>query len=256
MSNRRNRSWTHWLGALGVLIGSAAYFHHGLEEEPFFADESADIAQTYYYRLAKSGDWNHSDWIHPAAYDHLPVFKYLIGGYLDLAGYGEKIPRSTSDWEWWIGGHFDPPRDVELLHAARIPMLWGAVLGCVMIYVLASQLEGPKTGLLAAALLALSPDYYTHARRVMADDLTQGLVMAGLAIFLAMLKTAPSRIGTMAGKPEAEEGTGVSRTRWVLGGLMGALSAALPRRRSSMVPCWSGCIGIRRGAFLCRRIRA
>lgn len=186
-SVRRGWIW-NGLGAVVVLVASAFWFYHDLEEEPFFADESADIAQTYYYQLAKTGDWNHADWVHPAAYDHLPVFKYLIGGYLDMVGYGDKIPRSTSSWEWWITGHFDAPSDPGLLRAARIPMLWGAVFGCVMIHVLGCQAVGPKTGLLAAGLLALSPVYYTHARRAMADDLTQGLVMAGLAAFIALVK--------------------------------------------------------------------
>ena len=174
------------LWAAAAVVAAYCLFARDLDSEPFFADESADIAQSFYYRLAATGQWNHVDWLHPAAYDHTPVFKYLIGFSLHRAGY--QTPRSVRPWERWMSGDFAAPKDPGILRAARIPMMIGAVFGCLMMFWLAWQLVGTTAGLLAAFLLAASPLYFTHARRAMADDLTQALVLAGLVAFVALAR--------------------------------------------------------------------
>ena len=164
-----------------VAVVATVCFAIGLDHQKFFADESANIAQSYYYRLLVEQGADHVDWLHPAAIDHLPVYKYLIGFFLHRTGH--RTPTSTQAWEAWIQGNHDPPDDPGALRAARISMMVGAVLACVMLTVLGWQLHGPKTGLLAAALLAASPLFYRHARLAMADCLVQGLVISGLAAF-------------------------------------------------------------------------
>lgn len=166
-----------------ALVATTAFAYH-LDREKFFADESAYIAHSYYYRLLTSGQWNSPDWLHPAAYDSPPLFKYLIGFALHRAGYA--TPTSLRPAEQWYAGHFDPPADPGMLRAARIPMLLGAVLGCGMMFLLGRTLFGPATGFLAALFLGLSPLYYTHARRAMGDDLAQGLVLLGLWGFVQL----------------------------------------------------------------------
>lgn len=176
------------VASLGVFLVAVAAFGVGLDLEPYWVDESAYVAQTYYYRLASSGDLHHPDWIHPASYDHLQVPKYVMGLALSWTGQRDKIARGTGDWEYWISGHWEKPNDRQLLLTLRWSMLLGSALGCAMAFAMARQLGGTAAGLLAALFLGASPLYYTHARRAMSDDLTQALVLASLCAFITWVE--------------------------------------------------------------------
>jgi hypothetical protein len=186
-------------GVLLVFIACGAYFafaRGGLVDEPRFVDEGAILAQTYYYRLAVTGDWRNPDWLHPAAYDHQPLYKYLIGAALHVTGHWKDIPDSLSVWERWMAGTYEPPAGAPLW-IARWTMLLGAAFSCAAVYALGSQARGPITGLLAVGLFALSPVVFTHARRAMIDVTCQGLVAAALAAWIAAYRPERSRKGTV-----------------------------------------------------------
>src|SRR5262245_5575162 len=145
-------------------------------------DESAMIGQSYYYTLLKSGQWQHPDWLHYAAYDHPPLPKYFFGLSLDLAGL--PIPATLDRWMRWIRGDFSPPADPRVLFWARVPsVLFGAV-GAAALYAIGLQLHSRLVGLLAAALITFNPLYLTHARRAMSDSFAECLVAVSVAVAL------------------------------------------------------------------------
>lgn len=176
--------WPMRLAMLVVAVGGALWFGWKLDEQPFFDDESAYVAYSYYARLLTTP--NHEDWLHFAAFDSPPFYKYLIG--VSIHAFGRQTPTSIVPAEKWHGGDHSQPKDPMVLRAARVAMLLGAVLGCVAIFLCGVELVGIKTGLIAAFLLAASPLYCTHARRAMADDWTQALVMLTLWSFFRLWK--------------------------------------------------------------------
>lgn len=190
--------WQAAVCALLVVVLTSAYFAANLDAEPFYLDESAYIRHSYYYRLFTTGAWNHPDWLHFAARDSPPFFKYLIG--LGLAIGGHEVPRSIGPAQDWYDYGFDPRTDpwADALTAARVPLLLAAVLGGVMLFWLGWAWFDLGTGLFAAGLLALSPAYATHARRAMGDDLAQALVATGLVgftLFASQLEVAGRSVG-------------------------------------------------------------
>lgn len=172
---------------LAVFAATLVYFGLELSAEPFFADESANLTQTYYWRLLASGDVHNADWLHPAAYDHFPLLKYLYGATLSAGGRADQIPTSLRPWEQWMGGRFDPPSDDAVLWQPRVTTMTLAALGCALAYVFGRQLIGPKTGLMAAYFLATGPLFFRHARRAMHDDVVITFILAAFVGAVAML---------------------------------------------------------------------
>jgi 4-amino-4-deoxy-L-arabinose transferase-like glycosyltransferase len=170
------------LGGLAVLCLVSPLILWKLSDEPHFADETAMIAQSYYYTLFKSGQWNHPDWLQYAAYDHPPLPKYLFGLSLDAAGL--PVPTTLGPWLNWMRGDFSPPGDRRVLLWARLPSALFGVGGTVALYSIGVQVHSRLAGALAAALLALNPLYLTHARRAMSDSFTECLVIASVAVGL------------------------------------------------------------------------
>jgi 4-amino-4-deoxy-L-arabinose transferase-like glycosyltransferase len=169
-----------------VLAVSFGWFAWRFDSEPEFVDESSAIATSYYFRLLARGELHHVDWLHPGAYDHVPVFKYLIGLALRLSG--QQPPDSIAPWEQWMQRTFEPsqhPGIARALRPARLIAVLGAAVGCAMMFLVGRMLVGVKTGIIAAGLLALSPLYATHARRAMADDWTQAFVLTAIWAILA-----------------------------------------------------------------------
>ena len=190
--SRPPRSTALWF--VGVVLAATCWFGWDLAGEPYFIDEGADLAQTYYYRLAGPAAIDHPDWLHYAAYDRPPVFKVLIGAALRLGG--RPVPTSLEPAErWWQ----DPGYRIEHLKAmlpvGRWVMLLGAALGCGFVFLLAGRVAGTTAGVLAATLLAGSPLYFTHARRAMPDCMVQGQVALTLWLAAAGVAalTAPGR---------------------------------------------------------------
>lgn len=167
-----------------VLFGSAAYFALGVRSEPYFTDEGAYLAQTYFYRLVREARINDIDWFHPASYDHLNVGRLMVGASLDLAG--KPIPESLRDMEEWYEGAEVKPPEFDRLLAGRIPMLIGSAVGCLGMFLLLRNLIGPMTGIIGAVLLATSPVYLIHARRAMADNWVVAFVLLGLSMIVGI----------------------------------------------------------------------
>jgi 4-amino-4-deoxy-L-arabinose transferase-like glycosyltransferase len=184
---RRAKSFAYGLFVVSALT---VYFSRNHAEEPFFEDEKATLAQTYFYRLAKEGRWQDVDWLHQASYDSLNVGRTLAGAALDLAGY--PLPTSIDDMDrWWADKDWaqSPPADSGPLLAARWPMHLGAAIGCLAMYLLVQQIVNPFSGGLAALLLAVSPVYVVHARRAMADDWVVALALVALALTVRTART-------------------------------------------------------------------
>jgi hypothetical protein len=189
-----------WGLGLVVFLVSLFLFSRHLLDEPYFMDEGAYIAGTYYYRLMKEGEWNHVDWFHLASYDHLNVGRAIIGGTLD--GLGIELPNSIHPLEEWYGINGPAKsdsgaRDPDRLLAARVSMMVGGAIGCWAIFALANELIGPVTGFLAALLLGSSPLYWTHARRAMADDWVIAFGLVGLTSVLFVTRRMPLHHGRL-----------------------------------------------------------
>lgn len=187
-----NFSGRDLLSCFFIAVVALIWFGRNLEGEPFFADESADIAQSYYWRLARRGAFHHPDWLHPAAVDHLPIGKYLIGAALRFAGHEE--PMTLSWWTQWMLGDFSPPDDRGALRVARLVTVAFASFGCAMIYLLGTSIHGRPAGWIAALLLATSPLYWTLSRRAMHDDTTQALVLATFVAYLASMRRSTRQL--------------------------------------------------------------
>jgi hypothetical protein len=198
-SNKRSAAGTIAVGLL-VVIAAAWWVLRGLEREPHFADESAMIAQSYYYTLFRGGQWDHPDWLHYAAYDHPPLPKYMFGA--SLAAAGLPVPQNLDRWMAWIGfervggrwvaraggGDFSPPAEAGVLYWSRVPAALFGVAGVAAIYALGVLVRGRWLGVLAALLLAVDPLYLTHARRAMSDSFAESLVIASLAFAVVGMK--------------------------------------------------------------------
>jgi hypothetical protein len=181
----------------GLLVAWSGWRIVGwLADEPHFADESAMIAQSYYYHLFATGQWHHSDWLQYAAFDHPPLPKYMFG--LSLEVRGLPVPQSLDRWIEWMGyrrvngrlerlpggGDFRPPSDARVLYWARVPAALFGIGGVMAVYAIGVQIRGRLLGLLAAALLLANPLYVTHARRAMSDSFAECLVLGAVAVGL------------------------------------------------------------------------
>ena len=169
-----------WI-ALGIFLVTAAWFGLNLRSEPAFADESAYVAQSYFFTLYVGLEWNDWSWIEYHAYDLPPLPKYLIGA--ALATIGEAGPGRIAAGTWFdnIDALKIAPR---LLEAARMPSVLMGGLGCVAIYAIGRMLGGRFSGLLAAGLLAINPLYRVHARRAMSDVIAESLILTTVAVGL------------------------------------------------------------------------
>lgn len=169
-----------------ALLSIGRYFR-GLGDEPYFIDEGAMFAQSYYWRLYSAGDWHHPHWVLYPAFDHPPLSKYLFGLSLDLAGLA--VPQDLGPWVTWMGGDFFS-HDSRQIATCRIPTAIFGAGGVMFAYVVGRLLQGRTTGILAASLLLACPLYYTHARRAMGDVMTEASTLATIALALAAVRLA------------------------------------------------------------------
>lgn len=189
VTTRRSPRRSTLLLAATVVVWSGWRLLSTLDSEPHFADESAMIAQSYYYRLLRTGSWNHPDWLHYAAFDHPPLPKYAFGAALELSG--QAVPANLDRWMTWSGyrrvgdrwvkspggGDFSPP-DPRILYWARVPSVLFGTAGILLCFMAGVLIHGRTHGLLAALLLAFNPLYATHARRAMSDSFAECAVLA------------------------------------------------------------------------------
>jgi hypothetical protein len=187
-----------WGIGLLVLVISTLLFHQGLPSEKYFEDEGAYLAGSYYYRLVKEGRLDDVDWFYLGSYDHLQVGRWMMGAALDARGL--RLSDSTRELEAWYGADGARqteinPDEIDRLLTARLSMMVGAAIGCWAAFIVAKQIVGPVTGLIAALLLGSSPLYAMHARRAMPDDWVIAFGLVGLACVFFLAKRLPLRRG-------------------------------------------------------------
>jgi 4-amino-4-deoxy-L-arabinose transferase-like glycosyltransferase len=138
------------LVALGALLAAqAALFSRGLEAPPDF-DEAAYLAET--------DAWRHGQELGSEVFvAQPPVFYTLL-----RAG------------QWAFGNSVD---------GGRLTIVVLALVGVIAAWALARRLAGPAAGLVAAALLGVTPVYATFASKISADLPALALVLVGLTLF-------------------------------------------------------------------------
>lgn len=175
---RRERRW--WLTLLAVWTACAAWFAWGLDREPEFVDEWAYVSQAYFGPLVIQPD--DPRWLEYPAYDLPPWPKYQIA--MALAMGGHPLPGREAMQRWYANTSTRFGAHAMLVSARRPSALLGG-LGCAALFALGSLVDRPRTGLLAALLLAINPLYAMHARRAMSDVPMEAFGLAALAAALA-----------------------------------------------------------------------
>jgi 4-amino-4-deoxy-L-arabinose transferase-like glycosyltransferase len=177
------------VGAIACL--ALAVFGSGLYAESF-ADEDAYITQSYYADLFFRGQGNDWTWLDLPAYDLPPLPKYLIG--LSLRSCQRPMPRPTNAHLWYRG--YKSFGGSATLTAARIPIIFVGVLGCVAIFACGALIKDDRIGVIAAILLMLNPLFRLHAHRAMSDIPCETFMLAALWLALWAWRRAWSgRIG-------------------------------------------------------------
>ena len=177
-----------WAWGLGVGLVAAGVFAAGvLMEPPHFADESAFIAQSYFYDLWIRGDHNNAYWLEYPAVDLPPLPKYLIGAALQAGGDGgDRWPvevRRGAALAWYRNDNLRFASGTRLATARWPSGVCGAV-GCVAIFALGTLATDRRVGLVAAVLLMVDPLYRLQAGRAMADAPAETLILATAAVAL------------------------------------------------------------------------
>ncbi len=167
-----------WLGAAIVAIVSAVSFTPGVTRTPTFPDETAYVAQSYYFDLLMNGRRDDWAWLEYHAYDLPPLPKYVFGAALRLAA--RPMPDRLTAGAWF--------RDIESplvaepsIQTARWPVVAFGIAGCLGLYALGTIGAGRSVGLTAALLLAINPLYRLHAHRAMSDVPAESLILLALA---------------------------------------------------------------------------
>lgn len=216
-----------WNGLLGLFVFLVALqvFGRDLIREPHFVDEAAYHSQTYYADLFFQGAWNDPAWLEYPALDLPPLPKYLFG--LALRVVGEPRRSRVDAYLWYNDIHSRVDNDRSLIATRWVSAAAGAV-GCAAIYGLGLVWRDRRTGLLAAFLLAADSLYRMHARRAMADALTEALALSTLFVFLAFWKRTLAGESTLRGRIAAVLATGFLGGLAVLAKLNGALALMIP----------------------------
>lgn len=225
--------------AAGLCCAAAWLYLRGLSEEPYFADEGAMYAQSYYWRLYSARLWHHPHWLVYPAFDHPPLSKYLFG--ISLRVHGLEPPRDLDPWVRWMGGNFYD-YDLDRITACRVPVAIAGALGVMLTYLAGRLLQGRFTGLAAALLLAGCPLYYTHARRAMGDILTEAATVATVLLGFILARRTSGRtppLGTVtlllvlaviAALPPLAKLNGAMAPVFVWLGLLACVTGLLTRR--------------------------
>lgn len=195
MNETRRRGWTGLALFVSVSFAAGWYFASakgGVASEPPFADEAAVLAQTRYYQLAVERRFSDPDWVDHAAYDHQPLYKYLIGFGLHVTGQYDRIPNSLDEFHRWINGGVRAPEVDRRLIVARWTMLLGSACSVGFLFLFVRSLCGTAAGLIAAAAFVSSPLVFAHARRAMIDLPAVGLCLGSLWAALAFAKSSES----------------------------------------------------------------
>ena len=178
------------VAATVVLLVSAAAFWYRLADEPYFVDEGAMVYQSFYWPLFRDGRWDDYRWLMYPAFDHPPLSKYLFGWAQETAGYPVVVDTHYRNWCRWISGGITWPRPTrERLFVCRAVSAMGGLAAVAAVFLLATRLSGPWYAALAASLFAYAPVVRTHARRAMADVMTEAAVLGTLAATAWLLRS-------------------------------------------------------------------
>ena len=188
MGDRDTRQTVRVLvGGLVVAVVAAWAYFARLDDQPWFADESAYIAQTYYYHLLfHEGDLWHEDWQRRGGIEVPPVPKYLFGLAMDLAGVG--APTSYGLTAYWYNVGFEPPGDSAALPAARAVSALAGTIACLALFALAGRVCGTGPAAVCALLWCLNPLVRMSARRAMGDGITECMVLLTVVLGAAVCR--------------------------------------------------------------------
>ncbi len=204
------RSGRAWPLALAVGLLAAAFFGVRLAAEPFFPDEAAFIAQSYFLDLFLQGKHDDWAWVEYHAYDLPPLPKYLIGAALNVSG--DRPPGRLAAGAWFHNIK-RPIVSPKMLQAARWPSVFLGAIGCAALFAIGTVAVDRRVGFIAALMLMINPLYAIHARRAMADAPAEALILATLAVALWSWRT------TLAGRIGMVRQAALAVVVGILGGL-------------------------------------
>lgn len=230
------RSHSVLLFALALMAGAQAWL--SLRTKSMTFDELTYIPAGYTYVVTRDLRLNP---------EHPPLSKLLAG--VALLTEDPRVDLSHPSWEsaeqWEFGRHFFETAEVDtarLVNVARIPTVILLMAMVVLAYSMGVHLYGPRGGLIAAALCAMSPNLLAHGRLATNDFVLAFMVLATAYAFLRF-----------AGKPAASRAvlTGVALglallTKYsavLLVGLVGVWAVAAAVRRPRRAPRWRGRTG-------------
>lgn len=185
MTSRSGRKWL----AIGIALGLIALGRYAwlTRTEPHFVDESAYLAQSFYWDLFRTNDRDSWLWLAYDAQDLPPLTKYLVGMSLELRGFRPPGPGSSREWYGNIETRVGT--DVELF-AGRLPIPLFGALGVVAAFALGTVAFSTRVGVLGALLLFFNPLYSLHAARAMSDVPAESLLVASVACGLWAWKSS------------------------------------------------------------------
>lgn len=206
MDDPRNRRRVLIGGGVVALVAVLAYLPY-LGDQPWFIDESAYVAQTYYYHLLfHQGDPWHEDWQQRGGIEVAPVPKYLFGLAMDVAGL--EVPTTYESAFYWYREVRQPPSDPRVLPVTRPVSAVAGTIACLALYALAVRAWGPIAGTVAGLLWCVNPLVRMSSRRAMGDAITECLVLLTVVLGAAVCRRLLS-----------------PRVGWVRTGLLAALLA-------------------------------
>jgi hypothetical protein len=167
-SPQRRDKWWRWLleaiMAVGLLVGGLLVFGRAAEWSAYHGDEGHYLWSARYFDwLFVEHDLARSDW-GDNYYTHTqPMFtRYLLGAWLwSRRQHPDSIPQLYDRYDH--GSSLEENRragrvpDDALLAEARAPMVVGAAVAVVLLYLLGRALAGPVAGLAAAGFALGSP---------------------------------------------------------------------------------------------------
>lgn len=212
---------------LGLI--ALARFGWGARSEPHFMDESAYLAQSFYWDLFRDGERDSWLWLAYDGQDLPPLTKYLVGISLEL--HGLPRPGPASSMAWYRDPGIRVGSEADLL-AGRLPVACFGALGIAATYWLGSLAFSRRAGVLGALLLLINPLYALHAARAMSDVPAESLLVASVAC------------GLWAWGVSWREGVGWRWWAGILGaGVLGGL-ATLSKLNGALAIIALGAIGI------------
>ena len=171
----------------GLSVGAALQAWTSLRTKSMTFDELTYIPSGYTYVV--TGDYR----MNP---EHPPLAKLLAG--TALVSEAPPLDLSHPSWgeadQWAFGRHFFQTVGAatgELVERARLPGLLLVMAMVVFAYLMATEIYGPRAGLLAAWLCAFSPNLLAHGRLATTDFPQALFVLVTAYAFLRFIR-APS----------------------------------------------------------------